>query len=330
MGTRGSTISSTATNPSVLPDRVRQRPFVISKHPKMVAINVALEIDLTGQVCSDSLGDEVLLGHRRPGRFQPRRSPSHRRQGDHRPALDDPGREVSRIVRPAQSGRRRGDHARRRPLRGHRVRRGLPARQERPGAGHGLDLHRPSRFSRASCSGRRSTASTSARKCRSWKARSSSGRQELQTSMLLDDGTQVNFRPIHPTDEPGMRDLFYALSQETIYYRFMAPMKRFSEKQIQDFVYIDHRNEVAIVGTLPEAHGEEIIAVGRYYPQSEDQQGGGGLRGPRRVAEPRHRQLPAQVPESPSPGATASAASPPRCCATTRPCRRCSIEPTGM
>ena len=42
-------------------------------------------------------------------------------------------------------------------------------------------------------------------------------------------------------------------------------MKQFSQKQIQDFVYIDHRNDVAIVGTLPEAHGEDIIAVGRYY-----------------------------------------------------------------
>jgi GNAT superfamily N-acetyltransferase len=38
-----------------------------------------------------------------------------------------------------------------------------------------------------------------------------------------------------------------------------------SRQQIQDFVYIDHRNDVTIVGTLPEAHGEEIIAVGSYY-----------------------------------------------------------------
>ncbi len=38
------------------------------------------------------------------------------------------------------------------------------------------------------------------------------GPQELRTTYLLDDGTQINFRPIHPTDEPRMRDLFYALS----------------------------------------------------------------------------------------------------------------------
>ena len=33
----------------------------------------------------------------------------------------------------------------------------------------------------------------------------------------------------------------------------------------QAFVYIDHRNDVTIVGTLPESYGEEIIAVGSYY-----------------------------------------------------------------
>lgn len=88
---------------------------------------------------------------------------------------------------------------------------------------------------------------------------------EMKTTFLTEDGTQITFRPIRPTDEATMRDLVYHLSQETIYYRFMANVKHFPHRQIQDFVYIDHRKDVAIVGTLPEAHGEEIIAVGRYY-----------------------------------------------------------------
>jgi len=95
--------------------------------------------------------------------------------------------------------------------------------------------------------------------------RLTAGPTELRTTMLLDDGTQLSFRPIHPTDEPRMRDLFYTLSQETLYYRFMARMKAIPRKQIRDFTYIDHRNEVAIVGTLPEASGDEIFAIGRYY-----------------------------------------------------------------
>jgi GNAT superfamily N-acetyltransferase len=91
------------------------------------------------------------------------------------------------------------------------------------------------------------------------------GPQEFRTTILLSDGTEVNVRPIHPTDEPRTRDLFYALSQETIYYRFMRAIKRIPQKQIQEFVYVDHRNDVAIVATVPEAYGEDIIAIGRYY-----------------------------------------------------------------
>lgn len=35
---------------------------VIRKHPKMVAINSAIEIDLTGQVCADSIGSKIFSG----------------------------------------------------------------------------------------------------------------------------------------------------------------------------------------------------------------------------------------------------------------------------
>ena len=87
----------------------------------------------------------------------------------------------------------------------------------------------------------------------------------MRTSYLLKNGTQINFRPVHPTDEPRMRDLVYDLSKETVYYRFMNHNQRFGQRRIQNFVYVDHRKDVAIVGTLPAAHGEEIIAVGRYY-----------------------------------------------------------------
>lgn len=37
-------------------------PFVIAKNKKMVAINSAIEIDLTGQVCADSIGTKIFSG----------------------------------------------------------------------------------------------------------------------------------------------------------------------------------------------------------------------------------------------------------------------------
>jgi acyl-CoA hydrolase len=37
-------------------------PFVIAQNEKMVAINSALAVDLTGQVCADSMGRQIYSG----------------------------------------------------------------------------------------------------------------------------------------------------------------------------------------------------------------------------------------------------------------------------
>ncbi len=37
-------------------------PFIVAKNHKMVAINSAIEVDLTGQVCADSIGESIYSG----------------------------------------------------------------------------------------------------------------------------------------------------------------------------------------------------------------------------------------------------------------------------
>jgi acyl-CoA hydrolase len=51
-------------NPMVLMQDVgyTNDPFVIAKNPKVTAINSALQVDLTGQVCADSLGTKFYSG----------------------------------------------------------------------------------------------------------------------------------------------------------------------------------------------------------------------------------------------------------------------------
>jgi len=44
------------------PSRYTNDPFIISRNDRMVAINSALEVDLTGQVCADSLGYSFYSG----------------------------------------------------------------------------------------------------------------------------------------------------------------------------------------------------------------------------------------------------------------------------
>lgn len=51
-------------NPSVaqLDSAFVNRPEVIAANPKVVAINSAVEVDLTGQVCADSIGPRIISG----------------------------------------------------------------------------------------------------------------------------------------------------------------------------------------------------------------------------------------------------------------------------
>ena len=51
-------------NPSIEfhPTDIVNDPFVISQNDRMVAINAAIEVDLTGQVCADSIGEQFYSG----------------------------------------------------------------------------------------------------------------------------------------------------------------------------------------------------------------------------------------------------------------------------
>ncbi|MCA9849081.1 MAG: 4-hydroxybutyrate CoA-transferase, partial [Dehalococcoidia bacterium] len=51
-------------NPMVAlyPSSYTNDPFVIARHEEMTAINSAIEVDLTGQVCADSLGPKLWSG----------------------------------------------------------------------------------------------------------------------------------------------------------------------------------------------------------------------------------------------------------------------------
>jgi len=239
-------------------------PYVIGSQNRMVAINVALEVDLTGQVCADSLGTRFYSGIGGQVDFNRGAARSHGGKAIiAMPSTAQKGK-VSRIVAHLSPGAgvvtSRGDVHYVVTEYGVAYLHGKSV-QERTLAL--ISIAHPD--FRTELLKQAVEAKYVRRDLASVEGRITVGPEELSTSMLLDNGTVINFRPIHPTDMPRMKDLFYALSQQTVYYRFMRPMKQIPQKQVQDFVYVNHRDEVAIVGTIPEAHGEEIIAVGRYY-----------------------------------------------------------------
>jgi len=239
-------------------------PFVISQQHKQVAINVALEVDLTGQVCADSYGSQFYSGlggqvdfNRGAGR-----SP-HGRAIIALPSTAKDGK-VSRIVTCLSPGAgvvtTRGDV--------HYV-----VTEYGVAYLHGKSVQERAialiAVAHPDFRARLMEEAIAAKYVRPDMADVSGkivvGPPQFRTTHLLRDGTQINFRPIHPTDEPRMRELFHALSKQTIYYRFMSHIKHIPRKEIQNFVFINHRTDVAIIGTIPEAYGDEILAIGRYY-----------------------------------------------------------------
>lgn len=73
-------------------------PFVVAKHDNMVAINSAIQVDLTGQVCSDSIGYQIFSGF--GGQVDFIRGAARSRNGKPIIALPSTakGGEISRIV----------------------------------------------------------------------------------------------------------------------------------------------------------------------------------------------------------------------------------------
>ncbi len=239
-------------------------PFVIAQQNKMVAINVALEIDLTGQVCADSLGTRFYSGI--GGQLDFNRGAARSDGGKAIIALPSTARDgaVSRIVSRLSPGAgvvtTRGDVHYVVTEYGVAYLHGKSV-QERALAL--MSIAHP-KF-REQLLKEAIEAKYVREELADFSNKIVVGPRDISTTFVLDNGTPLTVRPVHPTDEPRVRELFHSLSEHSLYTRFMSRMKWVSRRQMREFVYIDHRNEVSIVATVPEPGGEEIVAMGGYY-----------------------------------------------------------------
>ncbi|MFP5336318.1 MAG: GNAT family N-acetyltransferase [Actinomycetes bacterium] len=84
--------------------------------------------------------------------------------------------------------------------------------------------------------------------------------EHWEADVVLRDGGTAHLRPITPQDAAALQRFHVAQSPESTYLRFFAPMPRLSDKDLQRFTHVDHRDRVAIIALV----GDEIIGVGRY------------------------------------------------------------------
>ena len=100
--------------------------------------------------------------------------------------------------------------------------------------------------------------------------------RELEETVVLKSGDTVLLRPIRPEDADLERQFVASLSPQTLYRRFMMPVKELSDAMIERFTQIDYDRELAMValrndaGGTPGAAGSRIVAVARIIPTWED------------------------------------------------------------
>lgn len=88
---------------------------------------------------------------------------------------------------------------------------------------------------------------------------------KYETDGTFKGGLKIHFRPIQPTDEALLKELFYSHSEQTILQRYFTQVLHLPHEQVQKFVTLDYRNDMALVGLVPFEGRERIICVGRYF-----------------------------------------------------------------
>jgi len=86
-----------------------------------------------------------------------------------------------------------------------------------------------------------------------------------KSTFKLKDGKTAEFRPLLPSDEIAYRNFFYSLQAKTIYMRFFYRMRSFSHEVVQKhWASMDYRKNMSLIGMVQKGGHKEIIAIGTY------------------------------------------------------------------
>jgi acyl-CoA hydrolase/GNAT superfamily N-acetyltransferase len=88
--------------------------------------------------------------------------------------------------------------------------------------------------------------------------------EHLETYRTTKMGLNIFLRPVKISDEPLLKDFFYSLSDDSRYRRFLSARREMPHDFLQKFVVIDYTKQMAILAIIPHGEKEEVIGVGRY------------------------------------------------------------------
>jgi acyl-CoA hydrolase/GNAT superfamily N-acetyltransferase len=264
MGTK-TTYDFIHDNPSIIFRTIdyTNNPLIIAQNDNMVAINSALEIDLTGQATSESIGNIFYSGIGGHQDFM--RGALLSRNGKtiltiKSTALNDT---ISRIVPTLKESS--GVTLNRADVRYVVTEYGIAY------------LHGKNIRERAMA-----LIAIAHPKFRSWLIEEAKKRdlifkdqafipgkkgeypESLETYRTTKTGFKLFLRPVKISDEDLLKDFFYSLSDSSLYRRFISLRRDMPHERLQDFVVIDYTKELIIMAVVGKEASEQIVGVGQY------------------------------------------------------------------
>jgi acyl-CoA hydrolase/GNAT superfamily N-acetyltransferase len=86
----------------------------------------------------------------------------------------------------------------------------------------------------------------------------------LETLKTTRSGLNILLRPVKIGDEPLMKDFFYALSNDSMYRRFMSARMDMPHERLQEFGVVDYAIRMMILAIVEGDSRETIAAIGQY------------------------------------------------------------------
>jgi acyl-CoA hydrolase/RimJ/RimL family protein N-acetyltransferase len=241
-------------------------PMVIARHNQMVALNVAMAMDLTGQVAADALPYNHLTGvcgimdfvrgaNQSPGGKNILMLPSTTLDGKASrivPVLTDipiviPRGDVQYVVTEFGVVNLFGKNLQERAL--------AMISVAHPN-------FRDELFLKAKDMGLIGPERTPANTIRSVYPRT------IEETRII-DGQKVFFRPARPTDERTIQEHYYNLDRQDVFRRFMHLKTAFDREEVADMYEVDYAHDMTIVAVIGEPGFEKVIAMGCYFLKEE-------------------------------------------------------------
>ncbi|MBN2159155.1 MAG: GNAT family N-acetyltransferase [Spirochaetes bacterium] len=88
--------------------------------------------------------------------------------------------------------------------------------------------------------------------------------EHLETHRRTRSGLKLLFRPVRISDEDLVKDFFYSLSDQSLQRRFMTVHKDIPHKMRQKFVVIDYTKEMVILACVVKDNAENVVGIGQY------------------------------------------------------------------